>query len=122
MRAGNLDRQVLIEKKSVVLDAIYGTQVVTWLPLSTLIGGAPERYWAEVVDALPSRAESVVNSEIAVARNQTRIRIRWRNDVDSSMRITVFGETNRVMQIVGGPARVGDRKELLEMMCETISS
>ena len=123
MRASSLDRQILIEKKSVTQDPNFGTELVTWVPLST-VSGQPERYWAEVQDALPSRAESVTQG-LAVARNQTRIRFRYRNDVevDSSMRVTVFGDiTNRVLQIVGGPARIGGRKELIEIMCERISS
>ena len=123
MRAGDLDRQILIERKSVTQDSNFGTEVVTWVPLST-VSGQPERYWAEVQDALPSRAESVTQG-LAVARNQTRIRFRYRNDVevDSSMRVTVFGDvTNRVLQIIAGPARIGGRKELMEIMCERISS
>src|SRR6266508_6985042 len=113
-RAGLLDRQILIEKKSVAQEATYGSETVTWVPLST-VNGQPERYWAEVQDALPSRAESVTQG-LAMARNQVRIRFRYRNDVDSSMRVTVFGDsTNQIMQIVGGPAAVGGRKELIEI-------
>ena len=118
MRAGDLDRQVLIEKKSVTQDPTFGTEVITWVPL--VAGG--ERFAANVQDALPSRAESVLNGDIAIARNQTRIRIRWRDDVTSAMRVTLYGDTDRVMQIVGGPAEVFGRKKLLEIMCERLSS
>jgi head-tail adaptor len=121
VRAGNLDRQILIEKKISTQDSNFGTEIVTWAPLST-VNGQPEKYWAEVQDAIPSRAESVTQG-LAVARNQTRIRFRYRSDVDSSMRVTVYGDsTNQVMQIVGGPASVGGRKELTEIVCERISS
>lgn len=121
MRARELDRQILIEYKSATLDPIFGTEVpVAWLPLST-VNGVPERFWAQVQDALPSRSEAVTQG-LAVARNQTRIRMRWRDDIDSSMRITVFGDTPTVYQIVGGPAEIEGRKERIEMVCERYSS
>lgn len=120
MRAGKLDRQILVEKKSVTQDPTYGTELVAWVPLST-VSGQPEKYWAEVVDALPSRSEAVTQG-LAVARNQVRIRFRYRSDVDSSMRITVYGPPDQAMQIVGGPAMVEGRKELTEVVCEKYSS
>lgn len=120
-QAGKLDRQILIEKKSVTQDPTYGTELIAWVPLST-VSGQPEWYWAEVVDALPSRSEAVTQG-LAVARNQVRVRMRWRDDIDSSMRITLRGGiSNTVMQIVGGPAAIEGRKQFLEMMCERISS
>ena len=121
--AGTLNRLITIERKQVVQDASYGTEVITWVPLAVLPGSpaVAERFWAEVQDALPSRSESVQQG-LAVARNQTRIRIRWRSDVDSSMRITVHGDIDVVYQIVGGPAEIRGRRIMLEMMCEKYSS
>ena len=121
--AGTLTRLITVEQKQVVQDANYGSQVVTWVPLAVLPGSPPvaERFWAEVQDALPSRSESVMQG-LAVARNQTRIRIRWRSDIDSSMRITVHGDADVVYQIVGGPAEIRGRRRMLEMMCERYSS
>jgi SPP1 family predicted phage head-tail adaptor len=121
--AGRMNRQITIERKSVTQDAVFGTEVVTWIPLSTdpsnpAVG---ERYWAEVQDALPSRSEAVTQG-LAVARNQTRIRFRWRDDVDNSMRVTVHGDTDVIYQIVGGPAEIAGRKEMLEIVCEKFSS
>lgn len=120
MRAGSHDRQILIERKSVTQDTTYGTEIVTWVPLST-VDGQPERYWAEVQDALPSRSESVTQG-LQVARNQVRIRMRYRGDIDSSMRVTLFGTVNHLMQIVGGPAAIEGRKERIEIVCEKYSS
>ncbi len=79
VQAGKLDRQITIERKSVTSDPNYGTEVITWAPLVVLPGSPPvaERFWAEVQDVMPSRSESVLQG-LAVARNQTRIRIRWR--------------------------------------------
>lgn len=121
MRAGQLDRRITIERKVVTQDASYGTEVVTWVPL--VATGSPAvavPLWAQVQDVLPSRSEAVLHG-LVLARNQTRIRIRYRNDVDSLMRITVHYATDIVYQIVGGPAIIG-RNEWLEMMCEKYSS
>lgn len=113
MRAGRLDRRVSFDYKSVEQEASYGTEVITWLRLGT--------FWAEVQDVLPSRSESVAQG-LAVARNQTRLRLRWRADLTSAMRVVVHGDTDVVYQIVGGPAEVGGRKEMLEMVLEKYSS
>ena len=123
MAAGRLTRLITIERKQVTQDPQYGTEIITWVPLAVLPGSpaVAERFWAEVQDALPSRSESVLQG-LAVARNQTRIRIRWRNDIDSSMRITVHGDTDVLYQIIGGPAEIRGRRIMLEMMCERYSS
>ena len=56
-----------------------------------------------------------------MARNQTRVRLRYRSDIDSTMRVTVHGDSDVVYQIVGGPAMIG-RKELTELVLERYSS
>lgn len=113
MRAGALDRRVRIEYPVTSLDATYGTPVISWAELVT----AP----AEVVDFLPSRSESV-RQGLAQARNQTRIRMRWRDDVTSDMRAIVLGERGGTYQIVGGPAESAKRKGWIELVCERYSS
>ena len=123
VQAGKLDRQITIERKSVTSDPNYGTEVITWAPLAVLPGSPPvaERFWAEVQDVMPSRSESVLQG-LAVARNQTRIRIRWRPDITSAMRVIVHGDADVLYQIVGGPAEIRGRKTMLEMVCERYSS
>ena len=112
--AGQLDRQITIQRKVITQDATYGTEIVTWAALTG-------RIWAQVQDALPSRSEAVVQG-LAVARNQTRIRFRFLSGVDSSMRVLVHWSTGDVVhQIVGGPATIG-RNEWTEIMTERISS
>ena len=113
MLIGALDRQVTIEHKVSTPDPDYGTEVITWTKLATV--------WANVQDALPSTAESVVQG-LAVSKRQTRIRMRYRTDIDSSMRVIVHGPVDRLMQIVGGPAEIGQRLEGIEIMCEQFSS
>lgn len=113
MNAGAMNRKISIEFPVYETEAPYGPRLVRWDPLTTC--------QAEVQDAMPSRSEAV-RQGLAQARNQTRIRIRWRGDVDSTMRIVLHGDTDTVLQIVGGPAEIGGRKGGLEMVCERYST
>lgn len=106
----SLDHYVTIERKVLAQDPTYGSTTHTWAPLDSV--------WAEVQDMLPSRSEAV-RQGLAQARNQTRVRMRYRTDVDASMRII---DGSRVLQIVAGPAEVGGRQAYLEMVCETSST
>ena len=107
-----LDKRCRIEQKSVSQDPDFGTEIVTWVHLATV--------WAEVQDALPSRSESVTQG-LAIAKNQTRVRIRYRSDVDSSMRMVLWRPGAITYQIVGGPAELG-KHEYSEFMVERLSS
>jgi head-tail adaptor len=113
MNSGQLDREVLIEYPVPGQDPDFGTPTITWTTLATV--------WANVEDVLPSRSEGV-KLGLAVARNQTRVRYRFRTDVTSAMRMTVLGPVNRVLQIIGGPAAIGARDSYNEVMCESVSS
>ena len=117
------NRQVTIERKMTTADAIYGNDVVTWVALSFEPGSpaVAEKYWVELQDTMPSRDEAI-RQGLALGRNQTRMRMRWRDDVDSSMRVTVHGDTDTVYQIIGGPAEIGGRKAYLELVLEKYSS
>lgn len=114
--------QITIERTSTV-DGEFGPQPGPWVPLVALPGSpvVGERFWAEMQDVLPSRSEAVKQG-LAVARNQTRCRMPWRDDIDSSMRVTWHRETDVVYQIVAGPADIGGNKEAIEMMLERYSS
>lgn len=113
MKIGSLDRRVLIEYPVSGQDPDLGTPVITWTELATI--------WAEVEDVSPSRSEGVKQG-LVTARNQTRIRYRYRTDVTSAMRMTVRGPVDRVLQIIAGPAAIGGRFSLSEVMCESVSS
>lgn len=104
-------------------DPNYGTERAVWVPLVALTGSPAiaERFPATIQDALPSKAESVVQG-LSVARNQSRLRMRYRNDITSAMRVTVYRDTAVVYQIVGGPAQIGGRKDRIEMVLEKVSS
>jgi head-tail adaptor len=57
---------------------------------------------------------------IETARQPARIRLRWRDDITSAMRIVV--DDGRVMQIVSGPAEIYGRRKWMELMAEEYSS
>lgn len=102
-----------IEYKSTTVDATYGTPSVAWVLLETV--------WVEAQDVLPSRAESV-RLGMQVARDQVRIRMRYRCDITPDMRIVLHRGTDVVLQIVGGPAEIGERQDRIELMCERYST
>lgn len=105
----DLDTRIRIEYKVTTQDADYGTPIDIWTLLAVV--------WANVQDVMPSRSESVKQG-LEVARNQTRIRYRFREDVDSSMRVVIGART---LQIVAGPAELG-RHEYSEVVCEAVST
>ncbi|HSW83539.1 MAG TPA: head-tail adaptor protein [Usitatibacter sp.] len=122
MNSGRYDQQITIEKPTTV-DGELGPQPGPWVPLVSLPGSptVAERFWAEMQDVMPSRSEAV-KMGLAVARNQTRCRMPWRSDIDSSMRVTWHQDTDVVYQIVAGPADIGRRKEAIELMLERYST
>lgn len=104
-----LDRMISIDRPTTLKDATFQSASASWALLATV--------WAEVKDQQPSRSNAV-RAGLELGRNQTRVRMRWREDVDATMRIR-FGA--RTLKIVGGPAELG-RREFMELMCEEYSS
>ncbi len=113
MNAGAFVRTISIDYPVFEEDAGYGSRLVRWDRLTTC--------QAEVQDVMPSRSESVRDG-LQQARNQTRVRMRWRDDIDSTMRVVLHGGGDVVYQIVGGPAEIGGRKNRLEMVIERYTS
>lgn len=109
MQAGRLDSRVTIQRRIETLDPDYGSSEVAWSDLATV--------WAEVQDMIPSRAERIAEG-VAIARRPCRVRMRWRGDLDSTMRLVVDG---RQLRIVAGPAELG-RREGLELVCEELTT
>lgn len=109
MIAGTLDRRITFEERQTTQDATYGTQTVTWGDVVTV--------WAQVQDFLPSRAEGV-ESNISMARRPCRVRIRWRDDLTSDMRIDFNG---RKLRIIAGPSELG-RRDGLEFVAEELTT
>ena len=122
IRAGDLTRRIRIEEKVTTQDATYGTEVITWRSIASEPGSpsVAVQIAAQVQDVLPSRSESV-RQGIELARNQTRVRIRYRDGIDSSMRIVLLGQTEVIYQIIGGPSVLGSN-EGLEFVVERFST
>src|SRR3546814_16350785 len=59
--------------------------------------------WVNYQDMLPSRGEKLADG-INVASRPARVRMRFRTDVTPDMRFVIDG---RVMQIIAGPAALG---------------
>lgn len=112
MNIGTLNTRARIEQKSVTTDPDYGTEVVTWVLLAVV--------WCSVQDELPSRSEAVKNG-LAVSTQRTRVRMRYRSDIDSSMRLVINRPAPTVYQIISGPAILGN-KHGIELFAERYSS
>ena len=109
MKAGKRDTLVTIQYRTASQDSTYGTQSYSWSTLGT--------EWADVQDMLPSRAEQMADG-VNIQRRPCRVRMLYRSDMDSTMRLQFDGRTVR---IVGGPSEMG-RREGLEMVCEDLST
>ena len=104
-----LDRRCRIEYPVKSKDAVYGSATTTWA-LKAVV-------WCNIQDVLPSRSESI-KSGVAVGAKQSRLLIRYRKDLDSSMRVIIDGA---VYQIISVFAEVG-KKAYSEAMIERYTS
>ena len=102
--AGDLDRRITIQRRSIVRDGTYGSETVTWITLATV--------WAQVIESATD-GEFVQDGTLAYAR-PTRVRIRYRSDVDPTMRLLF--PAGRLVQIIG--TAEGGRRQYLEMACK----
>jgi len=119
-----LDRLITVEVPPTGQESAYGTATGDWTALAYLPGSpaVAEKFWAEVRDVRPSRMESAPGG-LEMSKTRARLIMRWRDDIDSSMRVKLHGDTDTVWQIVGGPADVGmGRKKFIELAIEKYSS
>ena len=104
---GRLNTQLLVERK--VVDASFdGAGSEAW--------EAVAKPWAEVQDVLPSRAERQ-DGGFTTVTGRSRVRMDYRTDITADMRFIGRGRT---MQIVSGPAELGNR-DGIEFMVEDYS-
>lgn len=108
MTPGSFNRRITIERP-VADDSFDGAGSGSWAPVASV--------WANVQDALPSRAERLADG-LNIASRPARVRMRYRTDITPAMRF-VIGD--RIMQIVAGPAEMGFREEI-EFMAEDYST
>jgi head-tail adaptor len=129
--ARDLDRRITFEVNDTVKDPRLNTvRKGNW---AAIAGTAT--VWAQVRGAMPSRGETQEDG-LEVARRPARIRLRWRDDIESRMRIILWrgtesiGETEgvieRIMQIVAGPEEIFadqlGRRTWMELMAVEYSS
>lgn len=118
---GELDRRIRIELP-VADDSLDGAGSGSWALVCEIAAG--------VVDMLTSRGERLADG-INATNRPARVRIRYRNDVASNMRVLIGRRlrgsdgnaawyTDREAQIVTVPAELG-RREGLEFMIEDYS-
>lgn len=117
MRSGVLDRRITIQSQPIVDDPVYGPQ-----PAS------PDDPWTDVAvripanrkDDLPSNTESVQNG-LRMSNSPARVRIRYRDDIRSNMRVIMHDQNDRLYQISSTPAEIG-RREWTEFTISEYSS
>lgn len=120
---GEFLRFVSFEVPPTGTDATYGTPTGDWTPL-VYAPGSPAiaaKWRVEWMPVMPSRSESV-RQGLEVAREQVRLRMRWRSDITAAMRVRLYGGSESLWQIVGGPTEISGRKRFLEMVLEKHSS
>jgi len=93
-------------------DPDYGSGPDTWQPVVEV--------WAEIQDAMPSRAESTTG-DLRNATNQARARMRYRDGITADMRMVELTGRKRTLGIFSGPAAMAGMREL-ECMVEGFSS
>lgn len=105
IRSGRLRDRITFQRP-VADDSADGAGSGSWEAVATNVP-------AEVQDLRPSRDERM-NDGLTTASRRSRIVLRHRADITPDMRV-LFG--SRVMQIIGGPAVLGNRVGL-EIMAE----
>ena len=110
--AGRLRHRVRVERRENVVDPEYGSQTEAWISLG--------ESRAEIQDVLPSRGEGATGG-IDIHRRPARVRMRWRTDIDASMRLVCLGSIPRILEIVTQAAELGNR-EGIEFMAQEYSA
>lgn len=110
-----MDRRITILAPTVFDDPEYGPQPGEFAPIFR-----GERIPAQRQDELPSNSESVTNG-LQMAYKPARLRIRYRPDITSDMRIIMHDENDKLYEISGGPAEIG-RREWTEVTIREYSS
>lgn len=107
MKAGELNRQIVIQSRDTGEDAA-GQPVDTWTTLATV--------WANVAGAtgMGSIRQSATRDGVAVELNSYSFRIRYRTDVDAARRVVFGGQNYDVKQVRHDFAG----KEWTDLVCE----
>ncbi len=112
MNIGSLNSRCRIEYKVTDRDPVYRGETIVWTLLAVV--------WCNISDVLPAKSE-VVKADLMINVNRTQVIMRYRNDVDSSMRLVINRPNPVYYQIVSGPAEIGE-KDGLQLFVEAYSS
>jgi SPP1 family predicted phage head-tail adaptor len=104
LTVGDLDRQVTIQQRTVARDATFGSEVPTWSDLATV--------WAKVSESSTQPGNRGQVERVDAYVRPTKVFIRWRADVDTTMRLSYEGQLLKI----DGTAEIG-RRQWLEMAC-----
>lgn len=107
MTAGRLDQRITLQQRVAAVDAA-GQDNYTWAPLAALA-----EVWAS---AEPIRGREFFAASGEQAAVDVRFTIRWRGDLDGTMRLVWRG---RPYALMAEPIDVQGRREWLELMCVT---
>jgi SPP1 family predicted phage head-tail adaptor len=102
MYAGRLRHRVTIERRGTAVDAI-GQPVETWSPYATVWADVRHQQGLEAIHA---------GAPTSVAR--ASIRIRYREDIDHSMRVSYKGKTYNIIAVLPGSP------EHVDLVCEVV--
>src|SRR5687767_10649901 len=116
-------RFVSFENPPTAKDATYGTPSGSWTPLAYAPGSPAiaAKWQVEWMPVMPSRSESV-RQGLEVAREQVRLRMRHRSDITAAQRVRLYGDTETLWQVVGGPTSIEGRQRRLELVLEKFST
>lgn len=95
--SGNLDRRIELQQRTQAGTDTYNEPLWTWSTLATV--------WAQVV---PLAGQELWDAQQVNARIDTRFRIRFREDLDETMRVAYQGRYYDIERI----AEVGHREGL----------
>lgn len=102
MRAGRLDRRIVIQEKTADTSDPYGGVSYTWADVATV--------WAQLLE---ERTQEFLRGEIGTTRESARaFRIRWRPGVNVGQRVMYGGEPHDIESV----AEIGRRRGL-ELRC-----
>lgn len=104
MRIGQLRYRVDVEHKVTTQDPEYGTDIVTWALLA--------QAWAKVIGI---SGREYLQSNLEHAATTYRVTMRYRADIDTSMRIKHAGKYYGIEAILPD-----DRQELMTLMCNLV--
>lgn len=110
MPAGKFNRLVRVERRVDEVDPEYGTTTTSWAAISPVSR-------ANIQDVLPSKGEAASNG-IDISRRPARVRMRWRTDIDATMRLVILDRGNMIMELVTEPAELGNREAIEFMVTE----